>query len=139
MGFWELVVDAAMLAGGGAGVLACVQSLGLDAPRLLAGRHEPTPAAAGFGPIDFETVALADDFGSGTEETRRQKVLVRKFFRQYVLDHDALPPTYAEQLTAAESYINLQLARNGETWRLDAETRARLGFPPAADGRVRAA
>jgi hypothetical protein len=64
------------------------------------------------------------------EEIDRRRGIVRQFFNDYWSVADDKPPSFAERLDRAESYINERVAADGEFWRLDPATRKQLGLPP---------
>jgi hypothetical protein len=66
------------------------------------------------------------------QEIDRRRNLVRTLFNDYWSGEDQKPPSFTARLDQAEDYLNERLAANGETWRLDTETRATLGLPPRA-------
>jgi hypothetical protein len=64
------------------------------------------------------------------EEIQRRRDLVRVLFNDFWSGAHDKPAAFVERLDQAEDYLNERLAANGETWRLDTETRAMLSLPP---------
>lgn len=65
-------------------------------------------------------------------EIERRRDLVRTLFNDFWRGAQSKPGSFAARLDEAEDYLNMRLAANGESWCLDANTRARLGLPPRA-------
>jgi hypothetical protein len=78
-------------------------------------------ADAGISPIA--------DNELGHQEIERRRNLVRALFNDFWSGEDQKPASFAARLDRAEDYLNERLAANGETWRLDTETRAMLSLP----------
>jgi hypothetical protein len=66
----------------------------------------------------------------GQQEIERRRSLVRAFFNDFWSGTQDKPAAFVQRLDEAEDYLNERLTANGETWRLDAETRIMLGLPP---------
>jgi acetylornithine deacetylase/succinyl-diaminopimelate desuccinylase-like protein len=66
----------------------------------------------------------------GRQEIERRRNLVRTLFNDFWSGEDQKPASFTVRLDQAEDYLNERLAANGETWRLDTETRAMLSLPP---------
>jgi hypothetical protein len=64
------------------------------------------------------------------QEIERRRDLVRTLFNDFWHGAHAKPGSFAARLDEAEDYLNMRLAANGESWCLDANTRASLGLPP---------
>jgi len=64
------------------------------------------------------------------EEIQRRRDLVRVLFNDFWSGAHDKPAAFVDRLDQAEPYLNERLAANGETWRLDTETRAMLSLPP---------
>jgi hypothetical protein len=73
--------------------------------------------------------AIADN-ELGQQEIERRRNLVRTLFNNFWCGEDQKPASFTARLDQAEHYLNERLAANGETWRLDTETRAMLSLPP---------
>jgi hypothetical protein len=63
------------------------------------------------------------------QEIERRRDLVRMLFNDFWSGEDQKPASFTARLDRAEHYLNARLAANGETWRLDTETRAMLSLP----------
>jgi hypothetical protein len=63
------------------------------------------------------------------QEIERRRNLVRTLFNDFWSGEDKKPLSFTARLDQAEDYMNERLAANGETWRLDNETRVILGLP----------
>jgi hypothetical protein len=63
------------------------------------------------------------------QEIERRRNLVRTLFNDFWSGEDQKPASFTARLDRAEHYLNARLAANGETWRLDTETRAMLSLP----------
>ena len=64
------------------------------------------------------------------QEIERRRNLVRTLLNDFWSGEEEKPALFTARLDQAEDYLNECLAVSGETWRLDNETRARLGLPP---------
>ena len=63
------------------------------------------------------------------QEIVRRRDLVRRLFTDFWSGEDEKPASFTARVDQAEDYLNDRLAANGESWRLDTETRAMLGLP----------
>ena len=77
-------------------------------------------------------ISLVADNELNRQEIDRRRNLVRTLFNDFWSGEDQKPPSFTARLDQAEEYLNERLAANGETWRLDTETRAMLSLPPRA-------
>lgn len=64
------------------------------------------------------------------QEIERRRQLVRTLFNDFWCGEEQKPASFTSRLDQAEDYLNQRLAANGETWRLDSDTRAMLNLPP---------
>lgn len=62
-------------------------------------------------------------------ETERRRRLVQEILMDYISSHDGIAPLLREQLNQAETFINEDLERRGEPWRLNADTKRALKLP----------
>jgi hypothetical protein len=129
-------------------VLRLLVEIGAAIKAFSRGSH---PASAGSrtenAPVETEAVATAQipaqaeaeadarispiaDNELGQQEIERRRNLVRTLFNDFWSGEDQKPASFTVRLDQAEDYLNERLAANGETWRLDTETRAMLSLPP---------
>jgi hypothetical protein len=67
------------------------------------------------------------------QEIERRRHLVRMLFNDFWSGIYEKPAAFVERLDEAEDYLNERLAASGEFWRLDANTRVKLGLPPRSN------
>jgi hypothetical protein len=93
----------------------------------------PTSAELESPPnVEPESPTVVDIEGAPSQqEIDRRRGMVRAFFNDYWSSADDKPPSFAERLDRAESYINERVAAGGEAWRLGPATRKQLGLPPS--------
>lgn len=93
----------------------------------------PTSAEPETPPsVEPESPPVVDIEGAPSQqEIDRRRGMVRAFFNDYWSSADDKPPSFAERLDRAESYINERVAAGGEAWRLGPATRKQLGLPPS--------
>jgi hypothetical protein len=92
----------------------------------------PTSAEPETPPVEPESPTVVDIEGTPSQqEIDRRRGMVRAFFNDYWSSADDKPPSFAERLDRAESYINERVAAGGEAWRLGPATRKQLGLPPS--------
>jgi hypothetical protein len=127
-------------------VLRLFVEIGAGIKAFFRGSH---PASAGTENAAVETEAIATaqipahaeaeaytrispvaDNELGQQEIERRRNLVRTLFNDFWSGEDQKPASFTVRLDQAEDYLNQRLAANGETWRLDTETRAMLSLPP---------
>src|SRR5262249_48385893 len=80
------------------------------------------PPAAG-AKVDVAKADLVTHVALDQTEIERRRNLVRTLFNDYWSGAQEKPAAFSERLDQAEDYLNERLAANGETWRLDADTR----------------
>jgi hypothetical protein len=102
---------------------AAVDTEGATATALLsAGAH-----------VDGEPqIAAIARFVPDQQEIERRRSMVRIFFNDFWDGASDKPAAFVARLDEAEDYLNERLAANGESWRVDAETRLMLGLPARA-------
>jgi hypothetical protein len=64
------------------------------------------------------------------QEIERRRELIRMLFNDFWNGVYNKPAAFAQRFDEAEDYLNARLEADGESWRLDANTRAILGLPP---------
>ena len=67
------------------------------------------------------------------QEIERRRHLVTMLFNDFWSGVYEKPAAFVERLDQAEDYLNERLAASGEFWRLDANTRVKLGLPPRSN------
>lgn len=65
----------------------------------------------------------------GEREADRRRLVIQAILNDYVLSHDGIPPLQRDLLVKAESFINDELARREEPWRLTDQTKLDLKLP----------
>ncbi|MEQ1883356.1 MAG: hypothetical protein ABL878_20580, partial [Burkholderiales bacterium] len=62
-------------------------------------------------------------------EVQRRRQVVEEILSDYVLSHDGIPPLRRDLLNLAEQFINDELARREEPWRLSDQAKRDLKLP----------
>ena len=128
-------------------VLRAFVEIGSVIKSFISASHPASPGRCSESPVmETEAVATAQipapaevkaDAGGPVahneldeQEIERRRTLVRTLFNDFWRGEDQKPASFTVRLDQAEDYLNERLAANGETWRLDTETRAMLSLPP---------
>jgi hypothetical protein len=119
----------------------CADSLP-EEPRVVATATEGVVAAKPNATVSITAPAIAGaEVGQQTQiervaaalpdqqEILRRRELVRTLFNDFWSGSDDKPKAFVDRLDQAETYLNERLTACGESWQLDAETRAMLGLP----------
>lgn len=62
-------------------------------------------------------------------EAQRRRAVLQEILGEYMASHDGIPPLLRDLLNKAEGFINDELARRGESWRLTDQTKRDLKLP----------
>jgi hypothetical protein len=97
---------------------------------------DPTTTALYAAPTTADSKLSQDALANGVanppnnQQVQRRRDLVRTLFNDFWSASDNKPASFADRLDQAEVYLNERLTACGESWTLDAKTRAMLGLPP---------